>query len=523
MVERGPGSNELTITGELDLGTASVVEAAIDDLRANGIVDVVLDTAGVAFVDSRGLRTMLVGLQGGRISLRNPSVQLRRLIDLTGLQEHLPIIDGRRRRPTARQFTMLSMLRANRDIRSLFIAQVISYAGDWFAYVAFVGLVQDLTDLPLLVTMVYVAQSLPAFFMSAVAGPAADRFDRRRILLVISLIQAAAAAGLLLVGSKGTLWLGFLCLCIISALGSFVGPAAQAGLPNLARNPEELKQASLLFGSLWGAMLAIGAAMGGLVATLFGRDVAFIVNAISFVAAAGFVMLISRPMQEARDPQQAVAERMRPIVDMKEAFGYARRDHTLLALLASKATFSMGAGIVGLLAVLATHDLHGGDGATGLLLGARGLGVAAGPLIASRLVGPSMARVVLLCGGAGLAFGVCYLGLSIAPTLAIAVPLALLAHLGGGAQWTLSTYGLQRRAPDHVRGRILAGDFGIVTLTITISNIGAGALAAVTGARIAIATFAGIGLLAGFLYLSLTRTLRAQLELEEEAELAAAT
>jgi len=93
MVERGPGSNELTITGELDLGTASVVEAAIDDLRANGIVDVVLDTAGVAFVDSRGLRTMLVGLQGGRISLRNPSVQLRRLIDLTGLQEHLPIID----------------------------------------------------------------------------------------------------------------------------------------------------------------------------------------------------------------------------------------------------------------------------------------------------------------------------------------------------------------------------------------------------------------------------------------------
>ena len=417
---------------------------------------------------------------------------------------------------------MLSMLRTNRDIRSLFIAQVISYAGDWFAYVAFVGIVKDLTDLPLLVTMVYVAQSLPAFIMSAVAGPAADRFDRRRILLVVSSVQAVAAAGLLLVGSRGSLWLGFACLCVISAFGSFVGPAAQAGIPNLARDPDELRLASLLFGSLWGAMLAVGAALGGVVAKVFGRDAAFATNAASFVVAAGFVVLIRRPMQEARDPRARVSERIRPVADMKEAFDYARKDHALLALLASKATFAMGAGIVGLLAVLATDDLHGGDGATGLLLAARGLGVAVGPLLAAKLVGPSLARLVLLCGCAGLSFGVCYLGLSIAPTLAIAVPLALLAHLGGGAQWTLSTYGLQRRAPDHVRGRIIAGDFGIVTLIITLSNLAAGGLAALTGARIAIATFAGIGLLAGLSYLTLTRTLRADLTREEAAELAAA-
>ena len=417
---------------------------------------------------------------------------------------------------------MLSMLRTNREIRSLFVAQVISYAGDWFAYVAFVGIVQDFTDLPLLVTMVYVAQTLPAFFMSAVAGPVADRFDRRTILLTVSLVQAIAAAGLLVVRSHDTLWLGFACLCIISALGSFVGPAAQAGIPNLARNPAELKQASVLFGSLWGAMLAVGAALGGVVAKVFGRDAAFGANAISFVVAAGFVLLIRRPMQEARDPSVALQARIRPVADMKEAVEYARGDHVLLALLASKATFAMGAGIVGLLAVLATDELHGGDGATGLLLGARGFGVAVGPLIAAKLVGPSLARLLLLCGCAGLSFGVCYLGLSIAPTLAIAAPLALIAHLGGGAQWTLSTYGLQRRAPDHVRGRIIAGDFGMVTLIITLSNLAAGGLAALTGARVAIATFAAIGLVAGLVYLTVTRTLRADLTREEAAELAAA-
>jgi len=417
---------------------------------------------------------------------------------------------------------MWAMLRTNRDIRALFIAQVISYAGDWFAYVAFVGLVQKYTDLPLLVTMVYVAQSLPAFLMSAVAGPAADRFDRRTIIRTVSTVQAIAAAGLLLVTSAGSLWLGFACLCVISALGSFVGPAAQAGIPNLVHSPDELTKASLLFGSLWGAMLAVGAALGGLVSTVFGRDAAFIANAVSFVAAALFVSLIRRPMQLARDPSKE-RPRMRPIADMHEAFSYARKDHAILALLASKATFSMGAGIVGLLAVLATKDLHGGDGATGILIAARGIGVAAGPLIAARLVGPSLARVLLLCGGSGLAFGACYLGLSVAPALWMAAVLALLAHLGGGAQWTLSTYGLQRRAPDHIRGRIIAGDFGIVTLIITLSNLAAGALAGLVGARWAIAVFAIISLASAATYLVVTRGLRAGLALEEHAATPAVT
>ena len=321
---------------------------------------------------------------------------------------------------------MWSMLRTNRDIRSLFIAQVISFAGDWFAYVAFVDLVQDVTDLAILVTMVYVAQSLPAFLMSTVAGPAADRFDRRTIVRTVSLLQAVAAVGLLLVGSVGSLWFGFVCLCAISALGSFVGPAAQAGLPNLARTDDELAKASVLFGSLWGAMLAVGAALGGLVAGAFGRDVAFIANAASFLAAALFVSLIRRPMQVPRAADLGPPTRMRPIADMHEAFSYARRDHVILALMASKATFAMSAGIVGLLAVLATDELHGGPGSTGLLLGARGLGVALGPLIAVRLLGRELSRVLLLCGCAGLAFGVCYLGLSVAPALAVAAPLALL-------------------------------------------------------------------------------------------------
>lgn len=411
---------------------------------------------------------------------------------------------------------MWHLLRANRDVRSLFVAQVVSYAGDWFAYVAFIGVVQDLSGRSILVTLVYVAQTLPAFLMTPIAGPTADRFDRRLIIATVSVVQAVAAAGLLLVGSIGTLWVGYACLCVISALGSFVAPAAQAALPNLARSPAELAKASVLFGSLWGAMLAVGAAIGGVVAGLFGRDVSFAANAVSFVVAALVVSMVRRPMQAPRDERTARA-RMRPIADMGEALGEARRDPVLLSLIASKATFATGAGIVGLLAVLVTEELGGGDTQTGLMIGARGLGVALGPLIASRFTGSSLARVLLVCGWAGVTFGVCYLALAVAPVFAVALALVLLAHLGGGAQWTLSSYGLQARAPDHIRGRIIAGDFGIVTLIITISSLAAGVLADVIGVRTTIAAFAALAIAGSATYQLATKSVRERLALEASA------
>jgi MFS family permease len=400
-----------------------------------------------------------------------------------------------------------TLLRTNRDVRCLFVAQVVSYIGDWFAYVAFVGVVQDISDASILVTLVYVAQALPAFLVTPISGPVADRFNRQVVIGSVSIVQAGAALGLLLVDSDSTLWLGYACLCAISALGAFVGPASQASLPNLTRSPEELAKANVLFGALWGAMLAVGAALGGVVAGAFGRDVAFLVNAGSFVVAAIAVSLIRRPMQAPRQARETRA-RMRPIADMREALGYARRDKVLLSMLASKATFAMGAGIVGLLAVLVTEELGGGDRETGIMIGVRGLGVMLGPLIAGRVVGASMSGVLWICGWSGAIFGVCYLGLSVAPVLAVALPLVLVAHIGGGAQWTLSTYGLQVRSPDHVRGRIIAGDFGIVTLIITLSNLLAGVLADLFGPRPTIAFFALLAIGASATYLVATKPVR---------------
>ena len=132
------------------------------------------------------------------------------------------------------------------------------------------------------------------------------------------------------------------------------------------------------------------------------------------------------------------------------------------------------------------------------------------------MLGPRLSRLLLLTGFSGLAFGVFYLCLSVTTTLWLAATLVLVAHLGGGAQWTLSTYGLQRRAPDHILGRVIAGDFGIVTLIITLSNLAAGALAGVAGTTWAFAVFSTLCLIASMTYLIVTRPIRNQLDAEDQ-------
>ena len=408
---------------------------------------------------------------------------------------------------------MLRLLRANRDIRLLFFAQVVSYLGDWFTFVALAGLVADTTDSKFLVSLVYVAFSLPSFLASPIAGPAADRYDRRKLLVAISAIQVMCAAGLM-GSSGGRVWIAFVCQSLIAAFAAFVGPASSAAIPNLARDAEELRVANSLLGATWGVMLAVGAGLGGLFASAFGRTAAFGADAVSFLIAGLLFAAIRTPMQERVDPAHA-RKRVRPMADMHEALTLARKDKVILALVASKATFAVGAGIVSQLAVLASDAFHAGDSGRGLLIGARGVGSGLGPIIGSRFVKGNIERLLLICGVAGVLFSMFYLGASIAPHIAIAAILIALAHFGGGAQWVLSSYGLQMRAPDEVRGRVLAGDFAIVTLMLSITSALSGIVSDAIGVRPTIAVFAVVAALSGATYLVLTTPLRRRLRNEQ--------
>ena len=411
---------------------------------------------------------------------------------------------------------MFSLLRRNRDVRLVFGAQVVSYMGDWFCFVALAGLVEDTTHSRFLVSLVLVSMTIPGLFMSPVAGSFADRFDRRKILVTVSALQAVAALLLLLHSAVG-IWITFASQCIIAALASFVGPSTSAAVPNLVYNEDDLRKTNALFGSTWGIMLAVGAALGGVFAGAFGRNAAFLADAISFVIAGLLFASVRRPMQSERS-QNSNSRRVRPIADMKEALHVAKKDPVILALLCSKMTFAVGAGIVSQLAVLASNVFHVGDSGRGLLIGVRGVGSGLGPIIGARIAGRDMAKLLKVCGFAGLIFAVCYFGAALSPFIGMAAVFIALAHLSGGAQWTLSTLGLQMEAPDHVRGRVMAGDMALVNTMIGLTSILAGLTSQFIGVRPAILVFATAAACASVVYIFATAGIRKRLHTAQQQQ-----
>ena len=404
---------------------------------------------------------------------------------------------------------MFSLLRRNRNIRLVVGAQVVSYLGDWFTFVALAGLVQDLTGSKFLVSIVMVAFTFPSFLMSPIAGPWTDRFDRRRILVTVSLVQAVAALGLLTV-DEGRVWTAFVFQGLIAAFAAFVGPATSAAIPNLVDDEDDLRIANAITGSTWGVMLALGAALGGVFAAAFGRNAAFVADAISFLLAAVLFFLIDRPTQQ-HDTSAGARTKVRPIADMAEALHVARQDNVIMALMSSKVTYAIGAGIVSQLAVLASTVFDAGDAGRGLLIAARGIGAGLGPIVASRYIGRDLSRLLTVCGFASLVFSVCYLGAAVSPALMVAFVFVAVAHFAGGAQWVMSSVGLQMRAPDHVRGRVLAGDFALVSLVIASTSVAAGAASEAIGVRAAMVVFAGVAAVASAVYVMVTGNLRRSL------------
>lgn len=421
----------------------------------------------------------------------------------------------------------LVLLRRNRSFTRLYLAQLISFGGDWFAQVALLGLVIELTGSAAAASLVLVLQMLPFFLASPVAGVLADRLDRRRLMVAADVARAVAALAFLLVRDPSLLWVALLATATISALSAFFEPTSSAALPNLVEE-EDLPVANVLLGSAWGTMLAVGAAIGGVVAVVFGRDAAFLLDAASFALSAALIVRIRGSFGGASAGDRATsasapsspASLSTPTLNpprrawsgifaaQVEALAFARSSHAVAAFLLAKATFGVGNGVILLLAVFGAVVFDAGDVGIGLLFAARGLGALLGPFVARLAFGFDQRGLVVGIGVAFFLFLGAYLALPMAPGLAVACGLVFVGHLGGGAQWTLSTTGLQRSTPDAIRGRIFSVDYGLVTLVGAISTIVAGVVAATYGPAAAIYSLAIPASLAAGAWVIWTRPLR---------------
>ena len=261
--------------------------------------------------------------------------------------------------------------------RSLWIAAVVSYSGTWMQNVGAGWLMTQLSDSPLMVSLVQAASAIPVFVAVLPAGALADMVDRRRLLLFTQswMIVAAVALGVLtLFHAVGPCSL--LAFTFLLGIGAVMNdPAWQAITPDVV-SPAQHGSAVALNSAGFNVARAVGPALGGIVVASAGAGWSFLLNAASFF---GVVYFLYSWKCAPREPlaTNGIVEAIR------EGFRYVRGAPQVTSVLIRTGAFSFGA--ASLLALLpVVCQPHGAQG-YGFLLTCFGLGALAGAALLPRL------------------------------------------------------------------------------------------------------------------------------------------
>jgi MFS family permease len=372
----------------------------------------------------------------------------------------------------------LRLVRSNRNFRRLWLAQIVSEIGDWFYTLSIYTLLLQFTGHAGSVALALVLQVIPQTLAGPTAGVVNDRLKRKHVMIAADLVRFAVVLAMLLVRSRSMVWLVYPLLLAETTMAAFFEPARSSVIPNITDSAEVLV-ANTVSSATWSVNLLIGASVGGVVAAFFGRDVVFILNALSFLISAFLIagMHFPEPHADAAGPL-----RLRHLVDYSpvlEGIRYIRNHRTLLPAVFAKAgelmvgpswvIFTvMGAG------EFAFHSrrIDAAGGAMlgmSVLLGGRGIGALVGPVVGARWAGHSDRRLSLgiLLGYVTVAIG--YVVLGVSGNVWMAAGCAMLAHAGGSTVWVFSTTLLQLHSEDRFRGRVFAADLGLGSLSFAIT------------------------------------------------------
>jgi MFS family permease len=193
--------------------------------------------------------------------------------------------------------TYRQLLASNADFRRLWLGQVISEVGDWLNNIAVLALAIQLAggrSVGLAIAVYAVARHLPLFLFGPVAGVVVDRFDRRRVMIAADIMRAFLALGFLAADRLASLPVIYAAGAALFSVSAFFNAAKRASIPNLIEGTEELLSANSLSASTTAATIAVGSALGGVVATALGRDAVFVLNALTFLASAEMIRRIRK-------------------------------------------------------------------------------------------------------------------------------------------------------------------------------------------------------------------------------------
>ncbi len=324
-----------------------------------------------------------------------------------------------------------------------------SNLGSWFQNLAAGIVVFQLTGSNTLVGMVSVLQFLATLALSPWSGALADRFDRRKLLILAQAISAAGAIGLAIwVGLEGVeglpgVW-PVLAASGVIGLGYAIGVSSMNALVPALVEPDDLEEAIALNSASFTLARAIGPAVAGLVVAAAGAAWAFGINALTFIPLI-IVLLVIRP----RLVERASGDR-----SVRAGFAYARANASMLWLVLATLTIGWSSDPVNTLSP-AYAEMFGRDEAfVGLQVAAFGAGAAVMSVGVGRVRSRLSLEATTKLGIALLALGL--VGFALAPNPGSVLAALFLAGVGFLLGVTTTNTNLQRRLDENMRGRVMA-------------------------------------------------------------------
>ena len=364
--------------------------------------------------------------------------------------------------------TYMQLLRRNRSFRRLWFGQVISETGNWFNFIAALGLGRVVSDAATEVTtIILITRLVPMTLFAPLAGAFVDRWSRRTVMIVTDLLRVVVALGFLLVRRPEDLWIAYVCTALLSFFGTFFEAAKQAAVPNITGERDLLAGNALMFSSRF-LLMSVGAALGGWTAANVGYQAAFIINALSFVASAYSVWLV--PEEETRSKAKEV-DGKRSLYrgywsDIREGWSYIVTHAPVATILGMNIIWAIGGGAMNLIAdrlgalVFAGENGISADGAVAAFYFAGGFGLFVGMMIARR-VGAYFEirkRTVAFIGWSLFVQGIFYAAAGVMPTLLWSCVMVVISRVLLGAEFAVQETLLMRLVPDHLRGRVSTTD-----------------------------------------------------------------
>lgn len=325
-----------------------------------------------------------------------------------------------------------------------------------------------------------VASVLPHALFGVLAGAAADRFDRKRLMVGADLIRAVVVASMVLAG-PGRLWVLVVGSFVVATVGAFSSPAASAMVPAVVGEDGVARaQATLMAGSNVFRVAGLGVA-----SVLFAGGslrLGFLVDAATFVAAAACKSrLRARPPSRGQVPEPFLRLVADGLVHLRSSRGFA-------AVVVVSAASSLAGAVLHVLWVpFALGSLRAAPGWLAVLEGAGVVGLVGGGLVLRRRPDPGPSLVFSGLSACGVAL--CLFAL--ASHVSVLVPLEVMVGVGQVMTVTGSQCLLVQAIPAELRGRAF-GALGAVTETCSVlSLVVVGVLADAAPARM---LFAGTGI-----------------------------